>query len=149
MNLLIGDPHFRKDNIDSVRVFVQFVLQLVNNPTPSRSDTINRVVIMGDFLDKFGNVFTPVRNEAEKFVHLLREHVDVVILVGNHDYPNNFQFCNDTHWMNALKEWDRVTIVDYPIIIDGEVYCPYVPKGRFKEALNLLGDVWKIGRAHV
>ena len=39
--------------------------------------------------------------------------------------------------MNGLKEWENICIVDQPIIIDEQfILTPYVPPGRFKEALS-------------
>ena len=50
--------------------------------------------------------------------------------------------------MNALKKWDNVCVVDKPIITKiGEVniaMCPYVPNGRFVEALSTtIGNDWR------
>ena len=60
---------------------------------------------------------------------------------------NNQQYLNDNHWLNAMKEWDNVTIVDTAIIekINGNyfTFCPYVANGRFEEALNTLDNQWK------
>jgi hypothetical protein len=48
--------------------------------------------------------------------------------------------------MNALKDWANVTIVD--TVIQKTIkninltFCPYVPVGRFEEALNTVSD-WK------
>lgn len=53
---------------------------------------------------------------------------------------NNQQFLSDNHWMNALKEWSNVVIVDRVVseTIKGSkfTFCPYVPNGRLREALN-------------
>ena len=35
-----------------------------------------------------------------------------LLLVGNHDYINNQQFLTNNHWMNAMKDWNNVTIID-------------------------------------
>lgn len=53
---------------------------------------------------------------------------------------NNQQFLSQNHWMNGMKEWDNVEIVDTTICrkVDNYnfVFCPYVPPGRFQEALD-------------
>jgi len=60
---------------------------------------------------------------------------------------NNQQFLTDNHWLNCLKKWKNVVIVDRPVTetIDDElfVFCPYVFPGRFTEALNTLDIDWK------
>jgi DNA repair exonuclease SbcCD nuclease subunit len=59
----------------------------------------------------------------------------------------NQQFLTDEHSLNALKDWENVTVVDTVITrtIKGAqlVFVPYVPPGRFIEALNTIGDKWK------
>lgn len=53
---------------------------------------------------------------------------------------NNQQFLTENHWMNGMKEWDNVEIVDTILHrkISGLniVLCPYVPPGKFREALD-------------
>jgi DNA repair exonuclease SbcCD nuclease subunit len=60
---------------------------------------------------------------------------------------NNQQFLTENHWLNAMKDWDNVTVVDKVIcdIIGGEkfIFAPYVYPGRFIEALNTLGKEWE------
>jgi len=64
---------------------------------------------------------------------------------------NNQQFLSDNHWMNGMKKWENVTIVDTVHHIDIEGYqftfCPYVPPGRFVEALNTDTKNWKLSDA--
>jgi DNA repair exonuclease SbcCD nuclease subunit len=60
---------------------------------------------------------------------------------------NNSQYLSTNHWMNGMKKWDNITIVDKVVItiIKGKkfVFVPYVFPGRFEEALNTEGEVWK------
>lgn len=60
---------------------------------------------------------------------------------------NNQQFLTTNHWMNGMKEWDNVEIVDtvtHRIIEEIHlVFCPYVPPGKFQEALNTNEENWK------
>lgn len=59
---------------------------------------------------------------------------------------NNRQFLTTNHWMNGMKEWNNTVIVDQvkKLCLDGNIFlfCPYVPNGRFIEALDTIGD-WK------
>jgi len=66
----------------------------------------------------------------------LRQLKHTFILVGNHDYKNNQQFLSDHHWMNALKQWNNVTIVDTIVEFHKFLFVPYVPPGRFMEAIK-------------
>jgi DNA repair exonuclease SbcCD nuclease subunit len=60
---------------------------------------------------------------------------------------NNQQFLSTEHWMNSMKEWSGVKIVDtvHHRHIKGYhlVFCPYVYPGRFQEALNSDLTDWK------
>ena len=60
---------------------------------------------------------------------------------------NNQIYLTDDHWMNGMKEWENVVIVDKVkhLEINGDkfTFCPYVYPGRFQEALNTTGDEWK------
>jgi DNA repair exonuclease SbcCD nuclease subunit len=59
---------------------------------------------------------------------------------------NNQQYLTTNHWMNALKEWDNIYIIDKVLFknIDNKnfTFVPYVPVGRFEECLNDSGVEW-------
>lgn len=104
--------------------------------------------IGGDLLDTHEQVHIIPLNRAYGMIDELRKRVPVYVLVGNHDAINNQIFLEDTHWMNGLKNWENVTIVDRvtPLIVSKHtfLFVPYVPNGRFVEALNTLQQVdWK------
>jgi len=42
--------------------------------------------------------------------------------------------------MNGMKEWENVVIVDKVLEFGDFVFCPYVPPGRFEEALDTLSE---------
>ena len=79
---------------------------------------------------------------AEKMVSLLSQIAPFFLIVGNHDRPNNSDFLTDRHAFNAMKKWDNVHIIDktFEYIFNGYkfVLVPYVPPGRFDEALNTI-----------
>lgn len=143
--LTIGDPHFRIDNLDDISVYIARIESLVKNEKP------NFVVILGDLLHCHERVHTTVLNKAYTFINKLRKHCPVYILVGNHDYINNSQFLSDNHWMNAMKEWDNVSIVDKGMVYDTRfgkfIFCPYVFPGKFMEAMNIIDPEWKTARS--
>lgn len=96
-------------------------------------------VIAGDVLHTHERVDVQLMNSALDIIACTRKLVDgkVYVIVGNHDYINNTQFLSTNHWMNALKEWSDIVVVDQPKwIVDGRMLCvPYVYPGRFNEAL--------------
>jgi predicted phosphodiesterase len=138
--LFVGDPHFKVKNIEYIPLFTSRILHIVD------SNELDFIVIAGDLLDNHDKVDIEPLNLATQFIDLLRQKVTTFVLVGNHDYKNNQQFLSDHHWMNALKKWSNVTIVDNVtkcIISNKEMslnlpflFIPYVPVGRFIEAIE-------------
>jgi DNA repair exonuclease SbcCD nuclease subunit len=132
--LFIGDPHFKLKNVEYIPLFVSKILGIID-----KHSDLNFVVVAGDVLDNHDRVDVEPYNMALDFINALRQRVKTFILVGNHDYKNNQQFLTDHHWMNALKWWDNVHVVDdvYESVLDNAtfLFVPYTPPGRFMEAI--------------
>jgi DNA repair exonuclease SbcCD nuclease subunit len=138
--LFIGDPHFRVDNVNESNKFIQEIKRILE------SYSIDFVVVLGDILHTHEKLHTFALNSAFQFFKMLTAYKKTYCLVGNHDATSNTIFLSDNHWLNILKEWDNLTIVDTPIQVSlankNIIMCPYVPDGRFEEALNHISD-WK------
>jgi DNA repair exonuclease SbcCD nuclease subunit len=138
--LCIGDIHIKPNNTHLVDLLEQQVVNYI------QSKSIDMVVLLGDILDTFERLHTQTLNRAYQLVHPIRKYCPIAILVGNHDYINNQQFLTDQHWMNAMKDWKNVYVVDrtfqYEIGSKRFVFVPYVPPRRFIEALDVIPD-WK------
>lgn len=133
--LFIGDVHIKFNNLKEVEILENKIIELKEN--------ITFVVIAGDVLDTHEKINTQLLNKAYNFIQTCRRKAPVYVLVGNHDYINNQQFLTSNHWMNGLKEWDNIYIVDKPTYYDKGKYLfmPYVPVGRFIEALGVSEEV--------
>jgi DNA repair exonuclease SbcCD nuclease subunit len=135
--LAIGDPHFKVDNIEESKIFTDNLSSFL-----SQNTDIEIIVVLGDVLHNHEKLHTFALNSATTFFSMLLSHKrKCFCLVGNHDATSNTIFLTDNHWMNALKGWNGLTIVDRPIIefineTDFITLCPYVPDGRFHEALS-------------
>lgn len=136
--LFIGDPHFKVKNTEYIPLFTTRILNI------AESNKLDFIVVAGDLLDNHDRVDVEPLNLAIQFIDSLRQIVTTFVLVGNHDYKNNQQFLSDHHWMNALKQWHNVTVVDNVTVytvnkgsIDHQfLFLPYVPPGRFVEAIE-------------
>lgn len=132
--LFVGDPHFKVKNTEYIPLFTSRILNIVE------TNELDFIVIAGDLLDNHDRVDIEPLNLATQFIDSLRQKVLTFVLVGNHDYKNNQQFLSDHHWMNALKKWNNVTIVDDITKCNIEdhkfLFVPYVPPGRFVEAIE-------------
>lgn len=128
----IGDPHFKVSNRTDMKIFMQECYSTVEKNKP------DFIIVMGDVLDRHENIHVHALMDASQFLIQLSKFAKTYVLIGNHDRPNNSNFLTDEHPFTALKEISQLTIVDH-VIKDGEwCFVPYVPPGRFHEAL---GDV--------
>jgi len=134
MILFITDIHIKFKNLDDINVLENKIKSM---------DGLMFIVIGGDILDTHERLHTQLLNRAYKFIETCSNKALTIVLVGNHDYINNQQFLTDAHWMNALKKWNNVIIVDTVISILNEftslryLCVPFVPPGRFLDALKL------------
>uniref|UniRef100_A0A6C0EKZ8 Calcineurin-like phosphoesterase domain-containing protein n=1 Tax=viral metagenome TaxID=1070528 RepID=A0A6C0EKZ8_9ZZZZ len=139
--LCIGDPHIKSDNITDVNLFIEKLCQLIEAEIP------DLIVVLGDVLHYHERVQSIAMNKAYEFIQRLKEYTLVIILVGNHDAYNNQIFLSGNHWMNGMKEWENVIVVDKILHHHTDdlhfVFVPYVPPGRFQEALNTNEEDWK------
>jgi hypothetical protein len=139
--ICIGDQHFQNNNIPEVELFIERIEKLCLEKKP------DRIVLLGDLLHYHEKIFTQPLNKAYEFIDKMRKISKVMVLVGNHDMVNHMQFMTDNHWLNGLKDWKDVKVVDkvYLESIGGMrfVFMPFVPNGRFEEGLNILGEEWK------
>jgi len=138
--LTIGDPHVKSDN----RFQTDKLHESVENILKKHKDEIDMVVVLGDLLHRHEKIEMFPFMRAISFLRMIRKTIkpdaDLVLLIGNHDRPNNKTFCTDEHVFSSLKDWENTIIVDTPIIKDCFLFVPYVPNGRFEEAL---GGSWK------
>jgi DNA repair exonuclease SbcCD nuclease subunit len=139
--LFIGDPHIQVSNLPDVEILME---RLINLATERKPDLI---IIAGDLLHTHERLHTLALNKACDMVNDMRLISKTYVLVGNHDYIQNQQFLTQNHWMTGLKEWKNTVIVDEVMseTIRGEkfIFVPYVPPGRFEEALDTFDGDWK------
>jgi DNA repair exonuclease SbcCD nuclease subunit len=139
--LFIGDPHIQINNIIETELFIERIIDLATTKKP------DIICIAGDTLHTHERLHTTALNKAYELINNMRLITKTFVLVGNHDMVNNQVFLTDSHWLNGLKEWENTVIVDKVISenINGEelIFVPYVPPGRFEEALNTLNKNWK------
>lgn len=128
--LLVGDLHIMDRTIVQFNEFSLFIFELIAERRPAK------VVLLGDILHFHNKVDVNYLNVALGFIDRLRKECEVVLLAGNHDKINQEAFLQPNTWMNALKYWEKVQVVDFPVVVGEVLYCPHVPAGRFREALQ-------------
>lgn len=132
--LCLGDPHYMKNNEDDTNILEDEFLRQVEKYKP------DIIAVMGDVLDRFGNVYTPVLARALYFLHELSEITTLFIIVGNHDRVNPSDFLSDIHPFIGCQWWKNTTVADTvrKTKVKGFKFClvPYVAKNRYFEALD-------------
>lgn len=144
--LCVGDIHIQTNNITEIKEFSK-KLQNVIKDFDSKGQCIDIVIFMGDILHTHERLHTIAFNTATDLFNDISKLKPLYILVGNHDLINNSQFLSTNHWMNCFKSTDNITIVDDVTTIEFKknqiTLCPYVPDGKFKDALDTKGNQWE------
>lgn len=139
--LVIGDPHIRISHIPEAELFIERIEKLAKEKKP------DLIVLLADTLDSHEKIHTTCLNKAYELIEKLSNISTFYTLVGNHDYTGNMAFLTSDHWMNALKKWPNVTVCDRVTTYTNKnihlTFVPYVPPGRFEEALNTIGKEWE------
>lgn len=135
--LFIGDPHIKQDNSDEVDILINEIERIFKEELP------DYIVVGGDVMHYHERLYTQSLNKSLDFFKKLTSLTYTFVLVGNHDYINNSEFLSENHWMNSLKNWPNIEIVDKVIDKDYYMLCPYVYPGRFIEALETKTKDWK------
>lgn len=138
--LCVGDVHFRHSSIVENDLLIEKLKEKVWESSP------DIVVFMGDLLHNHGTTYVQPFNQVLKLLKEIGSICTVYVLVGNHDYINNSQFLSDNHFLKAFGGLDRVKIVDRVVSHYGLILMPYVPAGRFVEALDTC-EGWKSAKA--
>ena len=135
--LVIGDPHFKVSNILDTDRMTEAILKVAHERQPTF------IVVLGDTLDRHESIHVSPLKRATMFLHELSLISPTYLLIGNHDLKNNQQFLSNEHPFTAFKYWGpRLTVVDTTTIVSINdnvfTFVPYVPPGRFEEALNTI-----------
>ena len=138
--LCIGDPHIQVANLSETDLLIERLIILATEKKP------DLIIVLGDVLHTHERLHTTALNKAYEMINKMRIIAKTYVLVGNHDMINNQVYLNENHWLSGMKEWDNTVIVDKVLseTIFGEkfVFIPYVPAGRFQEALNTMNGIW-------
>jgi len=149
--LCIGDQHFKPSNIQVVDIFLQKLEEwLKKNP-------VDLIVSLGDLLHTHERLHTQALNKALQYIDILSRYASTRILIGNHDGINNQIFLSENHWLNVVKTYRNVKVVDN-ILVENVgftscpstscstikmTFCPYVPDGKFRHALDTRRGEWE------
>ena len=133
--LLIGDPHYKASNLEMMGRACQEILDIIDE---RKSELC---IVLGDTLDTHERIFMRAQAQAIDWLRAIAKKCPLIVLIGNHDRETNQDFQSPVHPFVGLKGTPNITIVD-TAIWDREnefIAVPYVPNGRFREALETVG----------
>jgi DNA repair exonuclease SbcCD nuclease subunit len=130
--LVIGDVHFKWDNA--------YFTDLLHKVLEEHLQTTHydEIVVLGDVLDRHEQIHVMPLERLHRFLKMLSTFTLTIVIIGNHDRPNDNDFLTPIHPLIGLQIADLPTL---RIVSDVQrfgdyVYVPYVPKNRFREALS-------------
>ena len=138
--LVLGDPHFKEENLWWLQFTCEEIIEKIKEEKP------DLCVCLGDTLDKHKNILMQPQHLAVDFFFKISQLCHLVILIGNHDRINKYDFLTDVHPFYALTKTPNITVAGQTIF-DKErnlVYVPYVHPGRFLEALATVINIDEI-----
>ncbi|CAB5220770.1 endonuclease subunit [uncultured Caudovirales phage] len=132
--LAVGDPHCKVGTIGEVLRLQDEILRHVSD------HDVDMCVVLGDLHDTFEKAHVLAFNTIVDFLKIISTRVPTVYVVGNHDMVNNSGFLHENHFFKAMKLWDKtkynLTVIDSPTMIEGFLFCPYVPAGQMMDAVG-------------
>jgi len=138
--IVIGDPHFKIDNVIQTEEMEDKLLKKLSTLK------LDFIVILGDTLDRHESIHVSPLNRSIKWLNELTKISFVYLIIGNHDLINNKQFLSTQHPFQCLKNWKNIKVIDSFIIESINDYqfgfVPYVPNGKFMDAIQQ-NDDWK------
>ncbi len=128
--LLIGDIHLRVKSVPDFLLLKKKILHTIKKYNPET------VIFMGDLLDTNDIVRVSLHELMTEFIAQISSEKKVFILIGNHDYSSPTQYLTTHHIFNPLKKWKNVWVVDEPLIFRDSLLVPYIPPGKFDDAIS-------------
>ena len=128
--LLIGDPHFKINNFQQTQKLHHEILELI------KKNSYDFVVILGDILDTHEKIHVQPLCRAVNLIIDISKLIKVYVIIGNHDRINNEDYLSSLHPFTGLKHVNNVVIVDDVLKEENFIFVPYVPPGKFMQALE-------------
>ena len=75
-----------------------------------------------------------------RLISKISQVVETAVIVGNHDLISNVEYLSSNHSLKGVESMENVTLAEKPTVVnikgDEFLLMPYVPTGRFDEALS-------------
>ena len=98
--LVVGDPHYKVNNVKETSVLEELVLSKVSELSP------DFLVIFGDTLHTHERINSESLTRAINFLYSVSKKTQLCLLIGNHYLVNNKVYLGGTHPFSACHHWD-------------------------------------------
>ena len=136
--LTIGDMHYRENLIRLKEMMEVEILKIIKDVKP------DIIVVLGDTLHWHNDMKVSMHSHVTKFFHSLSSFCPLFVIIGNHDRQNNSDFLSSIHPFPSLDDNENIFVIydTRSFVIGGKrlILVPYVPPGRFHEALERVED---------
>lgn len=143
--LVVGDLHFKKDT----PTLTDLVIHKISDEVAKIKPDI--VVFLGDILDTHEKIDLKTLNRSIKFIkHIAAMNIQVFVIIGNHERPDGTSFLTEDSSFYCLKGMANIHVADRVLDLKWEIeghkdkvrfiFAPYVPAGKFHEALDTLEE---------
>lgn len=133
--LRVGDPHVKVSNLKESEDLLAFILQT------AQREQVQRIEILGDLFHTHAVLRLEVLEFWNRWLYMLCELFQVVVLVGNHDMTGDY--LSNSHAMSVFGSLTRpgLHIVDTPRPMGNIGYLPYIhDNAKFISQANLLAE---------
>ena len=134
----IGDPHFKTKNKREMELMVTKSIEFIRKIKP------DFIINLGDTLDTHEKIHVVPLTQSINWMEELSTIAPLYVIIGNHDRPNNSDFLSDLHPFNGMKDNKNIKIVDCVKTCEINdfkfMFVPYVPPGKFNEAISTIED---------
>jgi predicted phosphodiesterase len=131
--LIIGDTHFMASRSQETDIMSRNVLAVIRK----LNTDIDHVILLGDVIDRLHWKSLKEATDWMWEIHVLKP---MTVLVGNHEKPDHSHFQTEAHPYSAMMHWPQTNVIwtATHVVLNGMGFfmMPYVPDGRFREALE-------------
>jgi DNA repair exonuclease SbcCD nuclease subunit len=144
--MIIGDVHLTHRNLPRSQLLLDRLAEQAESWNP------DAIILLGDVFDEHRHVMSDCLTIYTEFLKRLSKFW-IIHIVGNHEMPDSRTFLPKIHAVQPFKLAPNLTIIDTPTSIqasDGTFVglVPYVPLGRFQEAVQMLEQPPKVVFGH-
>lgn len=99
------------------------------------AEKVDQIIFVGDWFDNRSRLRLDTIDTGNAALRLLLEVAPVTMIVGNHDmfFRNN----RSVHSVDSYREWEGVTIIDKPTVIDDVGLVPFLVGTEYLEVLDM------------